>query len=123
MHFDPQRVWDNVRQADTEDLLDRVTVYRAGMEPEAVDIIEAELRRRGVRADAIDAHACDRGRDVLAIPDGTAQMCSFCRRPAVAQRWGWHWLWGKLPVFPRHFAYCARHRPGITSAAYQRRPE
>jgi hypothetical protein len=30
MQFDPERVLVNVRNATTEDLLDRVTVYRAG---------------------------------------------------------------------------------------------
>jgi hypothetical protein len=109
MRFDPQRVWDNVRLASTEDLLDRVTVYRPGMEPEAVEIIEAELRRRGVRDDAIEAHARDQG-DVLILPDGTARQCSFCRRPAVARGWGWHRLFGWVPVFPRPFFYCAQHR-------------
>ena len=36
MQFDIQRVRANIRQASTEDLLDRVTVYRAEMEPTAV---------------------------------------------------------------------------------------
>src|SRR5271154_2856771 len=57
MQFNAERVRDNVRQADTNDLLDRITVYRAGMEPEAVDIIESELFRRGLDGNAIAAHA------------------------------------------------------------------
>lgn len=50
MDWDADRVRANARQAPTEDLLERVTVYRSGMEPEAVEIIEAELRRRGICA-------------------------------------------------------------------------
>ncbi len=46
MDWDADRVRANARQASTEDLLERVTIYRSGMEPEAVEIIEAELRRR-----------------------------------------------------------------------------
>ncbi|HEV3255573.1 MAG TPA: hypothetical protein VG013_01710 [Gemmataceae bacterium] len=133
MHFDAERVWANARQATTEDLLDRVTVYRSGMEPEAVDIIEAELRSRGVRDDAIREHTRQRVDQVLLLrPDGTARPCSFCHRPAVAGGWGWHrlsrrpsrlgWLWGALagplgwlalwvPVLPGQRFYCEEHRP------------
>jgi hypothetical protein len=119
MHFDPERVLINVRKATTEDLLDRVTVYRAGMEDEAIEIIEGELHDRGVYRDAIREHAARRERDVIVLADGTAAMCSFCRRPAVADGWGWHWLsvmiWGKrrsiVPLFPRFFHYCDLHLP------------
>jgi len=133
MQFDPQRVWANVRQASTEDLLDRVTVYRSGMEPQALDIIEAELRSRGVADEAIRAHTRQRLDEVLLRPDGTAQSCSFCHRPAVAGGWGWHrlsrrpgrlgrlwailsgplgWLSMLMPVLPGQRFYCEEHRPG-----------
>jgi len=120
MRLDLERVRDNARQATTEDLLDRVTVYRAGMEPEALDVIEDELRVRGIDGAAIEAHAAQREMASLFHPDGTAAMCSFCRRPAVAQGWGWHWLsvpfrgrrWRLLPLVPCRFSYCAEHRPG-----------
>jgi hypothetical protein len=111
MRFNRDRVQDNVRQATTEDLLDRVTVYRAGMEPEALDMIEAELDKRGVGQADIDAHAALRRRDSLLLDDGTAAQCSFCHRPAVAEGWGWHRLWGVLPLFQRSYYYCAEHRP------------
>jgi hypothetical protein len=118
MQFDAERVWANVRQATTEDLLDRVTAYRAGMEPEAVTIIEAELRRRGVSPDRIREHGEQRQRQDIQLPDGTAARCSFCDRPAVGRGWGWRrapgrrWLppWG-LPLWPRSFYYCDEHRP------------
>jgi hypothetical protein len=111
MRFDAERVRADVREATTEDLLDRVTVYRAGMEPEAVDIIEAELRRRGVSSEAIDNHHAERGTWVLTGPDGTALSCSFCRRPAVVARRGWHRLFGLLPLIPRTLYYCQAHEP------------
>ena len=41
--FESERVRKNAREATTEDLLNRVTVYRGDMEPEALKIIEAEL--------------------------------------------------------------------------------
>jgi hypothetical protein len=114
MRFDPEKVRVNVRGAETEDLLDRLTFYSEGMEPEALDLIEAELRRRGVGREQIEAHAAGPPQEVLRLDDGTAVRCSFCRRPAVAAGWGWHRLWGVLPVFPRRFAWCAGHRPPVS---------
>jgi hypothetical protein len=119
MQFDPERVLMNVRKATTEDLLDRVTAYRNGMEPEALAIIEGELQDRGVYREQIRAHAARRAEEIIHLTDGTAASCSFCHRPAVAQGWGWHWLsvmiWGKrrlvVPVFPRFLHYCEEHVP------------
>jgi hypothetical protein len=119
--FNRERVLANVRSATTEDLVDRVTAYRAGMEPEALDIIEAELRARGVAADQIDAHAERCRRETLQLPDGTAAKCSFCYRPAVARAWGWHYLWGLVPIFPRPFRYCREHFGGAEDAASAKR--
>ena len=39
MELDLERVRANAQQASTEDLLDRATVFRDGMEPEALEII------------------------------------------------------------------------------------
>jgi hypothetical protein len=114
MQFDPERVLTNARNAATEDLLDRVTVYRSGMESVAVEIIEAELRRRGVFDEAIEAHAAERADQPLVIrEDGIAAQCSYCTRPAVGQGWTWSWGWGRfLPMFrPRFHYYCAEHLP------------
>lgn len=120
MQFDPERVRANVRAAETEDLLDRATVYRTGMEPEAIAIIETELYRRGVGAEQLEAHEAERRRTAIALPDGTVVQCSFCTRPAVEQKWGWHRIHGRglgallslLPLYrPRFLAYCEEHRP------------
>src|SRR4051812_28551512 len=100
MQFEVQRVLANIRQATTEDLLDRVTVYREEMEATAVAMIETELAQRGVYAEMIEAHGRLREANLIRRPDGTAKPCSFCPRPAVTEGWGWHRLWGKLPVFP-----------------------
>jgi hypothetical protein len=109
MKFDDQKVWVNVRQASTEDLLDRLTVYRAGIEPEALAIIEEELRKRGISRDEIDAHERAQGEECLRDERGLALPCSLCRRPAVVEKWGWHRLWRRLPIFPRRFRYCRAH--------------
>jgi hypothetical protein len=111
LRLDLEKVKANVARATTEDLLDRATVYRAGMEPAALDVIEGELRRRGVSAAEIEAHAEREGRRTVTGPEGRAVKCSRCGRPAVAVEWGWHRLWGVLPVFPRRLAYCAEHQP------------
>src|SRR5436190_477070 len=101
-----QKMLENIRAADTDDLLDRVTVFRANMEPEAVDLIEGELRRRGVGPKKIDAYREDCLRECLYHYDGTAKVCSFCRKPAVKEGWGWHRMLGKIPIIPRWLRYC-----------------
>jgi hypothetical protein len=124
LEFNAERLRANVRQATTEDLLDRATVYSDGMEPDALDVIEAELSRRGVTRQDLEAHA-DRHRRESTLPpgDGPAPRCSFCHRPAVRRGWGWHRLWKVLPVFPRPIYYCAAHaRGGTTSPAPGRPP-
>jgi hypothetical protein len=110
LRFDPERVWLNARRATTEDLLDRVTAYRAGMEPAALVIIEAELRSRGIGEREIEEYA-ESQPDLIVLADGVAASCSFCRRPAVASGWGWHRFWHIVPLFPRYFYYCPDHRP------------
>ncbi len=114
MRWNPDKVRENVRQAATEDLLDRATVYRAEMEDEALGIIERELRDRGVTGDQIAEHERKRS-DALVDSHGVALTCHRCHRPAVAEGWGWHRLWGLLPLFPRWFAWCEEHRPRKTS--------
>jgi hypothetical protein len=111
MRFDLERVRANARRADTDDLLDRVTVYREGMEVEALDIIEEELRQRGVTRDTIAEHDRKRRESVLLDAAGVALKCHKCRRPAVMACVGWHRLWGLVPVFRRRFAWCAEHAP------------
>jgi hypothetical protein len=111
MELDRERVQKNAQLASTEYLLDRVTAYRPGMEPEALVVFEAELRRRGVGQLEIEEHAFQRSCEVITHPDGTAVRCSFCERPAVARRWGWHRLWGLVHLFPRRLAYCDQHQP------------
>ena len=110
LSLDLDRVEANVEKATTEDLLDRATVYRNGMEPEALNLIDGELRARGVTEADLMVHRELRGRTVYAA-DGLAVKCEKCRRPAVVRRWGWHFIGGLLPVFPRPHAFCDLHLP------------
>jgi hypothetical protein len=107
-----ERVKANVAKAETEDLLDRATVYRNGMEPAALDLIDAELRARGVGEAELAAHR-EKREGTLYAPDGLALKCGLprCPRPAVARRWGWNRGWGLNPYFPRPQPYCAVHLP------------
>ena len=116
MEFDLQRVRENAQRATTEDLLDRATVYRPALEPEALPVILEELRARGVTAEAVVAHETAR-RGVVSAPDGAARRCSWCDRPAVTREWGWHRLFGKLPLFPRPLYLCEVHRPSGDQAS------
>jgi hypothetical protein len=111
MLFDKQWVERNVRRASTEDLLNRITAYRSGMEPEAIELIEAELHRRHVKPAEITAHAEKILRDSRFHDDGTAVKCNFCHNPAVGEGWGWHRMWGLIPLFPRYLHYCREHLP------------
>src|SRR5687767_13412402 len=106
LEFDANRVLANVRKASNDDLIDRITAYRAGMEDEAIAIIEAELRARGVPGEEIAARAEWCERETIRLADGTAAKCSFCRRPAVAEGWAWHRMFKVIPVFPRRFYWC-----------------
>ena len=111
LEFDPERVRANVRQASDEDLIDRITAYRAGMEAEAIAIIEGELRSRGVAAEEIAARAEWCERETIRLADGMSAKCSFCRRPAVSEGWGWHRMFKLIPVFPRRLYRCVKHAP------------
>lgn len=123
MHWNEEKVRENIRKASTLDLLDRITAYRKGMEPEAIEWIEDELYRRGVTAAQIAEHREECERECIMLPDGMTAMCSFCRRPAVAEGLGWHRVFGVLPLFPRWFRYCKEHaEPELTPSEAHRRP-
>ena len=116
-------VAEYIRRAETEELLDRVTVFRELTEPAAVDLMENELSRRGQTPERIDEHDRRRRASALVSPDGTALRCWRCARPAVVWRWRWHRLFGRLPLFPRRVRECAdhagvsRHEPGTDPVA------
>jgi len=111
IRLDLKKVAEFARGAETEDLLDRVTIYRDQMEPEALEVLGEELDRRGITPEDIDRHTIDREATGIVTRDGAALRCTYCDRPAVKRGWAWHWLWGKLPVIPRPVAWCDVHRP------------
>src|SRR5215216_4036736 len=102
MELDLERVRENVRKSSTEDLLDRATVYRSGLDPAALPVILEELRSRGVSPEDVVAHE-QALPSVVRDAEGVARACSRCRKPAVTEEWGWHRMFGRLPVFPRKF--------------------
>jgi hypothetical protein len=108
MELNLERVRHNVRNATTEDLLDRATVFREEMEPSALEVIDGELLARGITIQDIETHL-DNRQDALLHADGTVVKCTFCHRPAVRQGWGWHYMLGLVPVFPRTIAWCDVH--------------
>jgi hypothetical protein len=131
--FDLKAVAKYIRKAETEELLDRVTVYRGGMEPAALDLMEGELDRRGVTREQIAEHDdARRATPLLFHPDGIAVRCRYCERPAVARGWRWWRFAGLLPVLPLRLPVCAEHSgrkpppganpPGGDGTAHGRRP-
>src|SRR5438105_2385299 len=99
-NVDLEAVKANVAAATTEDLLDRATVFRAGMEPEALELIDAELFRRGLTAADLNAHTDSRGNAVQS-EDGIPLTCCKCHRPAIVEGRLGVKLWGILPLFTR----------------------
>jgi hypothetical protein len=98
-----------IRQAETESLLDRVTVFRDGMEPAALDLIEGELSRRGVSLEKIAEYGELRSATVVINAAGEALRCHFCERPAIVRGRGWFKLWRRIPIFPRMYSRCEVH--------------
>lgn len=116
MDWNIDRVRENVRQSETEDLLDRITLFRSEMEPAAIALIETELDQRGIRLGDIQAHHdARREAGVIERTDGTARRCHFCFRASIACGWGWHKLGGLIPLFPRFFYCCENHRDRLRS--------
>jgi len=116
MRLNRDKVLANARRAPTDDLLNRVTVFREGMEPEAIEIIEAELASRGVTPEEILQHHRTLKHRVLKDEAGIARSCSRCHRPATEAEVGWHRLLGLLPLFKRTFYYCDEHWKGDRGA-------
>ncbi len=109
MNVERKTIVERTQESDTEELLDRATVFREDMEPDAIRIIEAELSRRGYTEDAILAHAKNRCESNIVGDDGTALRCSLCDRPAIVEDRDWFRVFGKLPIFPRSVRYCELH--------------
>jgi len=109
MNFDLKRVAENVREADTDDLLDRITVYYSGMEPAAIDLIHAELARRGVSDRKIRAYALEVAAKVIVDDAGLTVSCMRCSSPAVSREWRMYRVLRSIPVFPMKMPLCEAH--------------
>ena len=110
IEFNPERVRENVRKAETFDLLERVTILRAELEPEALTIIMEELLARKVAPEAIVAYEEHR-RSVVLDETGNVIRCSYCRSPAVTSGFGWRRLFGVVPIVPMSRYFCRDHAP------------
>lgn len=109
MDFDLRKVAAHIRTATTEELLDRVTIYRDDTEPAAVDLIEHELARRGVTRDQISGHERERRATALVETDGFVTRCAFCDRPAIVRAWTWHRPHRRIRLFPQRLSFCELH--------------
>jgi hypothetical protein len=109
MKYRPEKTLAEAAKADSRDLLDRVTVFREGMEPEAVEIIEAELARRGIGPDEIRQHHQQLKHRVLLRTDGLPARCALCPRAATESARGWFRLMRLIPLFPQNVYYCDEH--------------
>lgn len=114
MRLDLKRVQNNVKAATTEDLIDRVTVYRASLDPGAIPVIVEELMSRGVSAEEIARHD-ERAARPIVDASGAARPCSRCRKPAAVREWRWHRIFGIVPLFPRVTYSCEDHRRPVAT--------
>jgi len=111
MNVEKERQLIRIRDAETQDLMAEATIYRPGMEQDALREIDAELRDRGVTPAELLDYAAERQPNLLLDGYGLPWQCSFCKQPAESEGWGWHRMWGKVPVLPRWFRWCRTHVP------------
>jgi hypothetical protein len=111
MRLDLDKLRKNVKEATTTDLLDRVTIWRQGMESQALELIESELDVRGVGPADLQEHAKRRSAEMITTADGFPAVCYLCHRAAIERRWVWRRFMGLVPMFPRRAYVCDVHRP------------
>jgi hypothetical protein len=111
MHVSPEKQLARLRAMSTAELLDRVTVLQPQMEPDAIEMMHAELAGRGIGPDEIGAHLRDMRLLVINNEKGQVASCSRCGRAAVSSHDDWHRLWKLVPLFKRTYYYCQDHTP------------
>lgn len=107
----PEARLKRIRAMTKEELLDRVTVLRDGMDVDALEVIHAELASRGLGPDEIGAHHREMRMKTIQHRDGLAATCHRCGRAAVSSRVEWHRMWGLIPLFRRTCYWCEEHTP------------
>ncbi|MSR32216.1 MAG: hypothetical protein EXR99_11990 [Gemmataceae bacterium] len=112
MRIDLNKVAGYAQNACTEELLDRVTLWRQGMEADALQILEMELAKRGITFQEVQNHAEQWSGRVARDASGLPLVCKQCPRPATVIGWSWVRILGLLPLFPRRCGYCDTHKPG-----------
>ncbi len=96
--------------ASNRELLDRVTVFKSGMEPNALTIIHQELRHRGVTQTQIQDHETLLEPLVIRGPEGMPRICKKCSLPAISCEWGWLKVFGFIPILPWKNLFCEDHK-------------
>jgi len=105
----PEKQLARLRAMSTLELLDRVTVLQSQMDPDAVELMHAELAGRGIGPDEIGAHLRDMRMVVIRNETGEIGTCSLCGRAAVSSREEWHRWLGLVPLLKRRRYYCPEH--------------
>jgi hypothetical protein len=79
------------------------------MELEALELIETELRRRGISFNEQAEFEAAQEITVLRDDAGLPLSCHKCSQLAVESQWVWHWA-GIIPIFRTRWCFCAIHR-------------
>lgn len=98
-----------LQRAENEELLDRVTVLRDELEPEARSRIESELTNRGVSPTEVASHGAAREAECLRRADGSVRRCWRCPALATELVRRWWKLYGVIPVVPVSRPVCREH--------------
>lgn len=98
-------------KASTRELLDRVTLFRKGMETEAIEILEKELSRRGVSPRDCQEHQEKWAPKILWDSEGLPRTCCKCQNPATSLGKAWVRFFGLIPLIPYRAAFCEDHLP------------
>lgn len=107
--FHPEKRIAAISNTSTPELLDAVTVLLPQMDTDALEVMHAELARRGIGPDEIGSHLRDLRPLVIRDETGHVPMCSQCRRAAVGSVMVRHKLWGLIPLMNRQRYFCQEH--------------
>ena len=110
MQLDLEKVRIYAKNADNRALLDRVTVFKQGMETAAIEIIKKELLQRGISQSDINQHENTYKDLVILGPEGLPRLCKKCALPAISREWGWLKVFGILPILPWQNLFCEDHK-------------
>ena len=94
--------------AETNDLIERVTIQRDDLDPEALTIIMQELLSRNISAETVSEYEKSRDK-FLYDSQGKPRLCNICGRPAISSIKSWLKFLRIVPIMPITEYCCEAH--------------